>query len=58
MVRGAHGLAIPASPVVALIRKWVSQGVTAKGVVPCVGLVTLDELRRVLVGYDISLVYA
>ena len=58
VVRGAHGLAIPASPVVALIRKWVSQGVTAKGVVPCVGLVTLDELRRVLVGYDISLVYA
>lgn len=58
VVRGAHGLAIPASPAVALIRKWVSQGVTAKGAVACVGLVTLDELRRELVGYDISLVYA
>jgi hypothetical protein len=58
VVRGTHGLAIPASPAVALIRKWVNQGVTAKGAVPCVGLVTLDELRRELVGHDISLVYA
>jgi saccharopine dehydrogenase-like NADP-dependent oxidoreductase len=58
VVRGAHGLAIPASPVVALIRKWVSQGVNAKGAVPCVGLVTLEDLRREFVGYDISLVYA
>ena len=58
LVRGSHGLAIPASPVVALIRKWVSQGISAKGAVACVGLVTLDELRRELVGHDISLVYA
>lgn len=57
LVRGAHGIAIPASPVVALVRKWVNQGVPAKGAVACTGLVSLDELRRELVGYDISLVY-
>ena len=58
VVRGTHGIAIPASPVVALIRQWVNQGVSAKGAVACVGLVTLDQLRRELMGYDISLVYA
>ena len=58
VVRGTQGIAIPASPAVALVQKWVHQGISAPGVAPCVGLVTLDELRHVLKGYDISLVYA
>ena len=58
IARASHGIVIPASACVALIRKWVHQGVSDPGAVPCVGLLTLDEIRNVLRGYEVSLVYA
>ena len=58
IARATHGIVIPASPSVALIRKWVHQGVSSTGAVPAVGLLTLDDIRNVLRGYEVSLVYA
>lgn len=58
VARHTHGIVIPASPSVALIRKWVRQGVSSTGAMPGVGLLTLDDIRQVLRGYEVSLVYA
>ena len=58
IARDTRGIVIPASPSVALIRKWVHQGVSSTGAVPAVGLLTLDDIRNVLRGYEVSLVYA
>ncbi len=56
LARDANGPAIPCSPAVALIRKWIEHGVPAPGAVPCVGLLTWDEIKTELVNYDITLV--
>ena len=58
IARDTRGVVIPASPCVALMRKWVHQGIADPGAVPCVGLLTLEDIRSVLRGYDVSLVYA
>lgn len=56
IARDADGPAIECSPAVALIRKWVERGVTDFGAVPCVGLLTWDDIRAELVNHDITLV--
>lgn len=56
VARDANGPAIPCSPSVALIRKWVQQGISEPGAVPCVGLLTWDDIKAELVNYDITLV--
>jgi len=56
MARDANGAAIPCSPAVALIRQWVERGVSTPGAVPCVGLLSWDDIRAELVNYDITLV--
>jgi saccharopine dehydrogenase-like NADP-dependent oxidoreductase len=58
VARDSHGAAIACSPAVALIHKWVHHGVATTGATACVDLLTLDDIRRVLLGYDIFLVYA
>lgn len=55
IARDANGPAIPCSPSVALIRKWVEHGVPDTGAVPCVGQLTWDEIKAELVNYDIVL---
>jgi Saccharopine dehydrogenase NADP binding domain len=56
VARDENGPAIPCSPSIALIRSWVREGVPATGAVPCVGLLTLSDIRAVLNPYDIVLV--
>lgn len=56
IARDANGPAIPCSPSVALIRKWVERGVADSGAMPCVGLLTWDEIKAELVSHDIVLV--
>lgn len=56
IARDSNGPAIPCSPSIALIRKWVEQGVPASGAVPCVGLLKWDDLKTELKNYDIVLV--
>ena len=58
IARDANGPAIPCSPAVALIRKWVTQGVPLTGAVPCVGLLAWEEIKAELISYDITLVRA
>ena len=58
LARDANGPAIECSPAVALIRKWVERGVSDTGAMPCVGLLTWDEIRAELVNHDITLVRA
>lgn len=56
IARDANGPAIPCSPAVALIRKWAGQGVSDAGAMPCVGLLTWNEIKAELLQYDITLV--
>jgi hypothetical protein len=58
MARDANAQAIACGPSVALIRRWVEQGASTSGAVPCVGLLTWDEIKAELVNYDITLVRA
>ncbi|MBI3546001.1 MAG: hypothetical protein HY081_05330 [Gammaproteobacteria bacterium] len=56
IARDANGPAIPCSPAVALIRKWVEHGIHDTGAMACVGLLTWDEIRAELANYKISLI--
>jgi saccharopine dehydrogenase-like NADP-dependent oxidoreductase len=56
MARDGNTPAIAAAPAIALVRKWVRQGVSAAGVTPCVGLLDWPEVRSELMDYDIVLV--
>ena len=56
MARDTNGPAIECSPAVALIRQWVERGVPETGAMPCVGLLTWDEIKAELVNHDITLV--
>lgn len=56
MARDANGPAIPCSPAVALIRQWVERGISTPGAVPCVGLLTWDDIKAELMNYVITLV--
>lgn len=56
IARDANGPAIPCSPAVALIRKWIEHGVPDAGAMPCVGLLTWNEIKAELLAHDITLV--
>lgn len=56
VARDDNGPAIPCSPSIALVRKWVRQGVPTTGATPCIGLLTLDDIRAELKTFDIVLV--
>ncbi len=54
--RDEQGLAVAVSPAVALIRRWLQQGTGSAGAMPCVGLLTLDELIAEMRSCDIRMV--
>lgn len=56
LARDGSTPAIAAAPTVALVRKWVSRGVSAAGVTPCVGLLDWADVRDALREHDIVLV--
>jgi hypothetical protein len=56
IVRDENGAAISCSPAVSLIRKWVGQGVPECGAMPCVGLLTWEEIKAEMIDYNITLV--
>lgn len=58
IARDGNGSAIAAAPSIALVKKWVREGVAAAGVTPCVGLLNWADVRNELLDYDIVLVRA
>jgi NAD(P)-dependent dehydrogenase (short-subunit alcohol dehydrogenase family) len=56
VARDGNGLAISCSPALALIRRWVDRGVPDFGAVPCVGLLSWDEIKAEMLDHDIVLV--
>ncbi|MDH3513406.1 MAG: saccharopine dehydrogenase NADP-binding domain-containing protein [Gammaproteobacteria bacterium] len=56
VARDGNGLAISCSPSLALIRRWVNRGVPDFGAVPCVGLLSWDEIKAEMTDHDIVLV--
>lgn len=56
IARDDNGPLIPCSPAIALIKQWVRQGVSTTGAMPCVGLLTLDDITEQLKECDIVLV--
>jgi saccharopine dehydrogenase-like NADP-dependent oxidoreductase len=56
IARSDSGTAMSCSPAIALIKKWVHEGVSSAGAMPCVGLLTLDAIGSELAGHDIVLV--
>jgi saccharopine dehydrogenase-like NADP-dependent oxidoreductase len=56
IARDDNGPAIPCSPSVALIRKWVQHGVPQTGATACVDLLTWEDIKAELLDYDIVLV--
>jgi hypothetical protein len=56
VARDGNTPAIAAAPAIALVRKWVRQGVSTAGVMSCVGLLDWADVRDELMGYDIVLV--
>jgi len=56
IARDSNGLAISCSPALALIRRWVDRGVPDFGAVPCVGLLSWDEIKAEMLDHDIVLV--
>ena len=58
IARAADGPAIAAAPLIALVKKWVRAGVPRAGALPCIGLLSLEEIKAELLPYDIVLVRA
>lgn len=58
IARDDNAPAIPAAPVLALVKRWVRDGVPHCGAQPAVGLLTWEEIRSELLGYDIVMVRA
>jgi hypothetical protein len=48
-----HGPLIPSFPAVALARKILRNEVTARGAMPCMGFLTVEEILRVVEGLDL-----
>lgn len=49
-----HGPQVPCFPAIALARKLLRQDVRARGAMPCVGLLTVDEILAVGAGLDLQ----
>ncbi|MBI3777499.1 MAG: saccharopine dehydrogenase NADP-binding domain-containing protein [Gammaproteobacteria bacterium] len=56
VARAGNASAIAAAPSVALVKKWVREGVSATGVTPCVGLLEWSDVCGELLEQDIVLV--
>jgi hypothetical protein len=56
IARDNNSLDISCSPALALIRRWVDRGVPDFGAVPCVGLLSWDEIKAEMLDHDIVLV--
>lgn len=56
IARDASGPAIACAPASALVRQWIERGVSAAGAMPCIGLLTWDEIKAELLNHDIRLV--
>lgn len=56
IARNRSGAAISCSPAIALIKKWVRDGVPRAGAIPCLGLLSLEALKAELSGHDVVLV--
>jgi hypothetical protein len=56
IARDGNSPAIAAAPAIALIKKWVREGVPSPGIKTCVGMLDWPSLRDEMVGYDIVLV--
>ncbi|MFQ5937587.1 MAG: saccharopine dehydrogenase family protein [Acidiferrobacterales bacterium] len=54
--RDDSAMAIACSPVIALVRAWVREGITDPGARPCIDLVNLEAIKTALLGNDIVLV--
>lgn len=54
VARDGDGPNIPCVPAIVLVRKLVSGRIEARGAVPCLGLVTLDEYLAELTSFKIS----
>ncbi|HEU5339344.1 MAG TPA: hypothetical protein VFU39_08670, partial [Sulfuricaulis sp.] len=56
IARDSNGLAISCSPALALVRRWIDRGVPDFGAVPCVGLLSWDEIKAEMLDQNIVLV--
>ncbi len=56
VARAGTGPAIAAAPILALVRKWVEHGVPETGALPCVGMLSLDDIRPELADHNIVLI--
>lgn len=56
IARDASGPAIACAPASALVRHWIERGVNDAGAMPCIGLLTWDEIKAELLNHDIRLV--
>ena len=51
-----HGPQIPCAPSVALVNKFLCGGLTARGAMPCLGLLSVDEILKAIPGLDLRVV--
>lgn len=58
VARDGNGSMIPCSPSVALIKRWVKHGVRQSGASACLDLLVLDDIKAILIDYDIVIVRA
>jgi hypothetical protein len=54
VANGNHGTRIPCLPAIALVRKLVRGEVAARGAMPCIGLIDVDEILGAVPGLDIQ----
>jgi hypothetical protein len=54
IAKNGDGPHIPTIPAVVLAKKLVTESLTIRGAMPCVGLVTLSEYRDALTAFDIN----
>jgi hypothetical protein len=58
VARDENGSAIQTAATIALLKKWVRQGIPATGFSPCVGLLSLADIKAELIDYDIVMVHS
>lgn len=54
--RSGSGPAIPCSPVVSLLKKWVSEGIDQTGALNCYDLVSFQDIKSELRNHDVVMV--
>ena len=56
IAKDGNGSMIPCSPSISLIKRWVHHSVVQSGALACVDLLSLDDIKAILIDYDIVLV--